>query len=109
MTALVRSVSVPSKDLLGIAPEDEQFYKESSKGTIRCKDGSGQFTKSQLNDDFCDCPDGTDEPGTSACPNGKFYCRNAGHTPFFIYSSRVNDGICGAKHDNMGMSMMDGY
>lgn len=33
--------------------------------------------------------------GTSACPNGKFYCKNAGHAPLFVYSSRVNDGICG--------------
>ncbi|PSR90279.1 Glucosidase 2 subunit beta like [Actinidia chinensis var. chinensis] len=89
-----RSASVPSKDLLGIAPQDEIYYKASSSGTIKCRDGSMKFTKSQLNDDFCDCPDGTDEPGTSACPNGKFYCRNAGHAPLSIYSSRVNDGIC---------------
>lgn len=33
--------------------------------------------------------------GTSACPNGKFYCRNAGHSPLVLFSSRVNDGICG--------------
>lgn len=33
--------------------------------------------------------------GTSACPNGKFYCRNAGHAPLSIFSSKVNDGICG--------------
>ncbi|MBA0632185.1 hypothetical protein Godav_000979, partial [Gossypium davidsonii] len=57
--------------------------------------GSKKFTKAQLNDDFCDCPDGTDEPGTSACPLGKFYCKNIGHAPSFLYSSRVNDGICG--------------
>uniref|UniRef100_A0A3N7G037 Glucosidase II beta subunit N-terminal domain-containing protein n=1 Tax=Populus trichocarpa TaxID=3694 RepID=A0A3N7G037_POPTR len=31
---------------------------------------------------------------TSACPRGKFYCRNAGSTPNFIFSSRVNDQIC---------------
>ena len=42
---------------------DEIYYKASSSGTIKCRDGSLKFTKSQLNDDFCDCPDGTDEPG----------------------------------------------
>ncbi|RZR99403.1 hypothetical protein BHM03_00028927, partial [Ensete ventricosum] len=29
---------------------------------------------------------------TSACPEGEFYCRNAGHIPRTVFSSRVNDG-----------------
>lgn len=28
-----------------------------------CKDGSKSFPRERLNDNFCDCPDGTDEPG----------------------------------------------
>ncbi|XP_052190739.1 glucosidase 2 subunit beta [Diospyros lotus] len=93
---LGRSASLPSKDLLGIDPQDEFYYKPllSSSATIKCRNGSKKFSKSQLNDNFCDCPDGSDEPGTSACPHGKFYCRNAGHVPLSIFSSRVNDGIC---------------
>ncbi|XP_019155691.1 PREDICTED: glucosidase 2 subunit beta-like isoform X2 [Ipomoea nil] len=87
--------SLPSRDLLGISPQDETYYKGLSSGAaIKCKNGSNKFTPAQLNDDFCDCPDGSDEPGTSACPNGKFYCRNAGHMPLLINSSMVNDGIC---------------
>lgn len=50
---------------------------------------------SAVNDDYCDCPDGTDEPGTSACPNGVYYCENKGFVPGVIRSSRVNDGVCG--------------
>lgn len=43
---------------------DEKYYRGwSSSGTIKCKDGSRKFSKSQFNDDFCDCPDGSDEPG----------------------------------------------
>ncbi|KAJ4976132.1 hypothetical protein NE237_001238 [Protea cynaroides] len=30
---------------------------------IKCKDGSKFFTRDRLNDGFCDCVDGTDEPG----------------------------------------------
>merc|ERR1712172_124393 len=40
------------------------------------------------------CLDGSEEPGTSACPTGKFYCAQRGFKPFLIPSSRVNDGIC---------------
>lgn len=90
--APLTSSSKPKDPFLGIAPQDEKYYKSSD--VIRCKDGSANFNKDQLNDDFCDCPDGTDEPGTSACPRGKFYCRNAGHSPLYLFSSRVNDGIC---------------
>ncbi|BAT74808.1 Glucosidase 2 subunit beta Glucosidase II subunit beta Precursor [Vigna angularis] len=86
------SSSKPKDPFLGIAPEDDKYYRASD--VIRCKDGSGKFTKAQLNDDFCDCADGTDEPGTSACPAGRFFCRNAGHSPVDLFSSRVNDGIC---------------
>lgn len=81
--------SVPS--LIGVHPLDEKYY---SSEVIKCKDGSRSFTIDRLNDDFCDCVDGTDEPGTSACARGKFYCRNMGSTPRFIFSSRVNDHIC---------------
>ncbi|KAL5147800.1 Glucosidase 2 subunit beta [Glycine soja] len=78
--------------LLGIHPLDEKYY---SSEMIKCKDESKSFSRDRLNDNFCDCPDGTDEPGTSACPNGKFYCRNLGSKPQFIVSSHVNDHFCG--------------
>ncbi|KAL9454649.1 hypothetical protein AB3S75_010114 [Citrus x aurantiifolia] len=76
---------------LGVHPLDEKYF---SKKVIKCRDGSKSFTRDRLNDNFCDCIDGTDEPGTSACPAGKFYCGNVGSTPRFIFSSRVNDRIC---------------
>lgn len=76
---------------IGIPPQDEKLFQSER---IKCKDGSKSFSRERVNDDFCDCADGTDEPGTSACPEGKFYCRNVGHTPLLLFSSRVNDGIC---------------
>ncbi|XP_031472942.1 glucosidase 2 subunit beta [Nymphaea colorata] len=76
---------------LGISPEDEVYF---SSPEIRCRDGSKFFPRERLNDGFCDCSDGTDEPGTSSCPESKFYCRNVGSTPILLFSSRVNDHIC---------------
>jgi len=59
-----------------------------------CLDGSGPIPWSHVNDDYCDCRDGSDEPGTAACPNGVFHCSNAGHEALELRTSRVDDGIC---------------
>uniref|UniRef100_A0ACD5VQX3 Uncharacterized protein n=1 Tax=Avena sativa TaxID=4498 RepID=A0ACD5VQX3_AVESA len=77
--------------LVGVSPQDEAYFAPQ---VIACRDGSGSFPKSRLNDGYCDCADGTDEPGTSACPEGKFYCTNTGDDPRLLFSSFVNDNIC---------------
>lgn len=79
----------------GAAPSDEAKY---SAATFRCFDGSGgSLPPSAINDDFCDCVDGSDEPGTGACAGQEsplFFCLNAGSTARQLYASRVGDGIC---------------
>ncbi|KOO23445.1 glucosidase 2 subunit beta [Chrysochromulina tobinii] len=64
--------------------------------TFACRDGSGSLPIAQLNDDYCDCTDGSDEPGTSACANtgGRFYCANKGFKPTYVRAGLVGDGIC---------------
>jgi hypothetical protein len=62
--------------------------------TFSCVGHKGEPVTASLNDDFCDCKDGSDEPGTSACVNSRFFCRNTGHIPREIPSSWVDDGVC---------------
>ncbi|GAN11617.1 endoplasmic reticulum protein [Mucor ambiguus] len=70
------------------------LYQPSKDGTWTCLDGSKAIPHAAINDDYCDCSDGSDEPGTSACPNSLFYCVNEGHIPAYIKSYAVNDGVC---------------
>ncbi|XP_030826350.1 glucosidase 2 subunit beta [Camarhynchus parvulus] len=76
----------------GVALSQLPFYDPS--GPFRCLDGSGPVAFSWVNDDYCDCQDGSDEPGTPACPNGRFHCASAGHRPRSIPAAHVNDGVC---------------
>lgn len=63
---------------------------KKKKVTVTCSDGSTAY----LNDDYCDCPDGSDEPQTSACSHvlvqkPVFVCRDGQK----VFTSRVRDGI----------------
>ncbi|CEP18764.1 hypothetical protein [Parasitella parasitica] len=78
----------------GIAPQKLDLYQPSKDKTWTCLDGSKVIPYSAVNDDYCDCADGSDEPGTSACPSAYFYCANEGHIPAYIKSYAVNDGVC---------------
>uniref|UniRef100_A0A6U6FEW6 Glucosidase II beta subunit N-terminal domain-containing protein n=1 Tax=Odontella aurita TaxID=265563 RepID=A0A6U6FEW6_9STRA len=70
----------------------KQAYNErTSREKISCPDGSIGF----FNDNYCDCDDGSDEPGTSACSNllvskQIFSCADGNGK---IFTSRVGDGI----------------
>lgn len=86
----VASVEVPR--VRGISISLNPLY--TPKSHFECLDGSRRITFDKINDDYCDCGDGSDEPGTSACPNGSFFCQNSGYKPLRIPSGRVNDGVC---------------
>eukprot|EP00834_Sanchytrium_tribonematis_P003411 NODE_130_length_16779_cov_1.687410.p9 type:complete len:258 gc:universal NODE_130_length_16779_cov_1.687410:3602-4375(+) len=72
--------------LRGVNPKDEAIYSGSE---IVC-DGNKKIPISWINDDYCDCQDGTDEKGTSACDT-EFFCNNDGLSKY-IPSSWVDDG-----------------
>jgi len=89
------------QDVRGVAPEEQAKYSGSEFRCFTAESSSSQagapLPHSAINDNFCDCADGSDEPGTSACAgqqNILFYCPNDQSVPAYIYASRVNDGIC---------------
>ena len=56
----------------GVSPELATRYTPTKKGSAevwQCLDGSKSIDWSAVNDDFCDCPDGSDEPGMRLHPS----------------------------------------
>ncbi|KAJ2746883.1 hypothetical protein GGI20_000962 [Coemansia sp. BCRC 34301] len=86
------SALAKSPSIRGLDPHFASHYNPLSNFT--CLDGQRTIPFAWVNDDYCDCTDGSDEPGTSACNTGTFYCANVGHTPAHLSKSKVNDGVC---------------
>ena len=59
-----------------------------------CSNGD-KIPHSKINDNYCDCPNGLDEPGTNACLNNVFYCSvgNTTNDKYSIPSTMVLDSI----------------
>lgn len=69
LLAGVLSVGLPcclAVSLRGVDPALESLYTPSD-GTFKCLDGTKIMPLSQVNDGYCDCTDGTDEPGEFEC------------------------------------------
>jgi len=83
------NLPVPAPDVAtvaGIRPEVSSLY---SLPEFTCLRSGETLPRARINDDFCDCADGTDEPGTAACENGVFHCRGLD-----LPASKVRDGVC---------------
>lgn len=87
----------PNLIVLGTHESQSAHYKAKDDGLFQCIASMEIIEYSQLNDDYCDCLDGSDEPGTNACANGHFVCTHQEkykNYPIMIPSSKVNDGVC---------------
>jgi protein kinase C substrate 80K-H len=89
--------------IIGVPPNEQDLYnpivnQETGEKTWHCLgDPKIVLNYDQINDNYCDCPDGSDEPGTNACPydtSRKFYCHNEGHIPGHLENFKLNDGVC---------------
>ncbi|XP_055609589.1 uncharacterized protein LOC129756672 isoform X2 [Uranotaenia lowii] len=94
--------SYEKKILRGIRLRDLDQYSERPGTQFRCQMAPNRVIDwDRVNDDYCDCPeDGSDEPSTNACAQGRFYCRfqKRHHTGRGSYTSIpsawTNDGVC---------------
>jgi hypothetical protein len=75
---LLLAFALPSSAALdkthGVPPSLVSKYVPSTTGarhTWTCLDGSKQIAWSAVNDDYCDCADGSDEPGASPGGSGQ--------------------------------------
>ncbi|KAL0881349.1 hypothetical protein ABMA27_001226 [Loxostege sticticalis] len=73
-------------------------YRPDSNREFKCLNSDQRIPFDQVNDDYCDCDDSSDEPSTTACVNGTFFCDTQYPNKQVAYnkvlSNKVNDGIC---------------
>lgn len=89
-------IALSSSLIVGVEPSRQHLYEASSNHWTCLDDSSVVLRADQINDGACDCPDGSDEPGTGACgiAGPQFYCANEGFIPKYISQSKVGDGVC---------------
>jgi len=76
--------------LFGVRKDERARYLADENGNFTCLDGVQQILFDKINDNTCDCDDGSDEPGTSAC-DFHFFCEPEHR---YLKSNLVNDGVC---------------
>ena len=61
--------------IIGVDSKSRYLYVPNEDNLFKCMSSDKMIPFEWINDNFCDCDqDGSDEPGTEACQNGRFYC-----------------------------------
>lgn len=68
---LAIALSVDAKKIRGLDPSKASLYQPGSDGLFACLDGSKKIPFDRVNDDYCDCKDGSDEPGDRMLASSK--------------------------------------
>ncbi|CDO96016.1 unnamed protein product [Kluyveromyces dobzhanskii CBS 2104] len=96
--ALIVPLVCATETIRGVSPYNQSLYSPLPEDDTKwscLNDSSKVLDYSSINDGICDCPDGSDEPGTNACEQRTlFYCHNEGFLPRSILNYKVNDGVC---------------
>jgi hypothetical protein len=58
----VADAASSNAQLRGVSADQADKYA-LAQGKFKCLDGSKTIPAKQVNDNYCDCPDGSDEPG----------------------------------------------
>uniref|UniRef100_V5HPY0 Putative glucosidase ii beta subunit-like protein n=1 Tax=Ixodes ricinus TaxID=34613 RepID=V5HPY0_IXORI len=58
----------------GVSLRKTRLFTPTGSG-FKCLKDDVTIMFAQVNDDYCDCEDGSDEPATNACLNGRFFCK----------------------------------
>ena len=66
LALVVVALGAPDVRLRGVDPHLIQRY-QAPGGVFACLDGLQTIPREHLNDEYCDCSDGSDEPGATHC------------------------------------------
>lgn len=97
--AVPTAAAAHAQRIRGLMPDSDEAAAYAAAiardGGWRCAAPGGRQLLARVNDDYCECADGSDEPGTAACSGGSRVARF--RCPFStvpLPPSRVDDGVC---------------
>ena len=83
-------VRLNAKAIGGVHPDNQGHYQNNRSGKFTCLDNLSDIPFTRVNDDFCDCLDGSDEPGA-------YFLSNLGLC--IVFRSRLEGLVLHIQHN----------